>query len=140
MWLCNLNARFTPIFLKITQIPHLLMFCRIKREIKQGKGRKQRIRTCCSKHWFAEAKCDALKSKGPLIIHQPVESMWISCNSTPHHYVPFTGIHNLTKIEQSVPYMRSSNQNPTCTIIQSHDPSGAQYNTMTAPCPFMSKN
>ena len=40
--LCNLNARFTPIFLKITLIPHLLMFYRIKRKIKQGKGKKLR--------------------------------------------------------------------------------------------------
>ena len=37
--LCNLNSRFTPIFLKITLIPDLLMFCRIKRKIKQGKGK-----------------------------------------------------------------------------------------------------
>ena len=40
--LCNLNARFTPIFLKITLIPHFLMFCRIKRKIKQGKGKNLR--------------------------------------------------------------------------------------------------
>ena len=62
MWLCNLNARFTPIFLKITLIPHLLMFCRIKREIKQGNGRKLRRRTCYSKHWFAEAKLPFVKA------------------------------------------------------------------------------
>ena len=40
--LCNLNARFTPIFLKITLIHHFMMFCRIKRKIKQGKGKKLR--------------------------------------------------------------------------------------------------
>ena len=40
--LCNLNARFTHIFLKITLIPHLFMFCRIKRKIKQGKRKKLR--------------------------------------------------------------------------------------------------
>ena len=28
MCLCNLNARFTPVFLKITLIPNSLMFCR----------------------------------------------------------------------------------------------------------------
>ena len=28
MYFCNLNARFTPIFLKITLITHFLMFCR----------------------------------------------------------------------------------------------------------------
>ena len=42
MYLCNLNARFTHIFLKITLIPHLLMFCWIKRKIKQGNGKKLR--------------------------------------------------------------------------------------------------
>ena len=40
--LLNLNTKFTPIFLKITLIPHLLMFCRIKRKIKQGKDKKLR--------------------------------------------------------------------------------------------------
>ena len=41
MCLGNLNARFTPIFLKITLIPHLLMFCRIRRKIKQSDERNQ---------------------------------------------------------------------------------------------------
>ena len=41
MYLCNLNTRFTPIFLKITLIPHLLMFFRIRRKIKQSDGRNQ---------------------------------------------------------------------------------------------------
>ena len=41
-FLCNLNARFIPIFLKITLIPNLLMFCRIKRKIKQGNNKKIR--------------------------------------------------------------------------------------------------
>ena len=36
MYFCNLNARFTSIFLKITSIPHLLMFCRTRRKIKQS--------------------------------------------------------------------------------------------------------
>ena len=43
--LCNLNARFTPIFLKITLITHFLMFCRIKRKMKQGKDKKIRRKT-----------------------------------------------------------------------------------------------
>ena len=43
--------------------------------------------------------CDAPKSGGLLIIHQPTKSLWISYNSIPHHCVPFTRIHNLTKIE-----------------------------------------
>ena len=30
-YFCNLNARFTAIFLKITLIPHLLMFCKNRR-------------------------------------------------------------------------------------------------------------
>ena len=42
MCFCNLNARFTPIFLKITLINHLLMFYKIKRKIKQGNGKKLR--------------------------------------------------------------------------------------------------
>ena len=42
MCLCNLNARFTHIFLNIILIPHLLRFCTIKRQIKQGKGKKLR--------------------------------------------------------------------------------------------------
>ena len=42
MCLCNLNARFRPIFLNITLIPHLFMFYRIKRKIKKGKGKKLR--------------------------------------------------------------------------------------------------
>ena len=41
MCLCNLKARFTPVFLKITLIPHLLMFCRIRKKIKQNDGRNQ---------------------------------------------------------------------------------------------------
>ena len=36
VYICNLNARFTPIFVKITLIFHLLMFCRIIRKIKQS--------------------------------------------------------------------------------------------------------
>ena len=42
MCLYNLNARFTHIFLNITLIPHLLMFCRIKRKIKQENEKKLR--------------------------------------------------------------------------------------------------
>ena len=41
MCLCNLNARFTPIFVKITLIPHLLMFYRIREKIKQSDRRNQ---------------------------------------------------------------------------------------------------
>ena len=42
MCLCNLNARFMPIVLKIALIPHLLIFCRIRRKIKHGKGKNLR--------------------------------------------------------------------------------------------------
>ena len=63
--------------------------------------------------WYV---CDAPKSGGPLITHQPTESLWISCNSIPHRCVPFTGIHNLTKIEQSLLCTGSSIQNSTHTI------------------------
>ena len=38
MYFCNLNTRFTPIFLKISLIPYFLMFCRIRRKIKQSDG------------------------------------------------------------------------------------------------------
>ena len=83
---------------------------------------------------------DAPKFEGPLIIHQLMESLWILCNSILDYCVPFIGIHNITKIGHSLLCTGSSIQNPTCTIIQSHDPFMAQYNTMTAPGPFMSKN
>ena len=39
MCLCNLNARFTPVFLKITLIPQLLMFCMHGKKSKQIKGK-----------------------------------------------------------------------------------------------------
>ena len=84
--------------------------------------------------------CNAPKSEGPLIIHQPTESLWISCNSIPRRCVPFTWICNLTKIGHSLLCMGSSTQNPNYTIIQSHDLSGAQYNTMITSSPFRSKN
>ena len=70
--------------------------------------------------WFCF--CDAPKSNGPLISRQPIECMWISCNSMtpqnlgvpltthqpteflwissnpiPHCCVPFIGIHIFTK-------------------------------------------
>ena len=41
MCLCNINVRFTNIFLKIKLILHLLMFCRIRRRIKQSEGNNQ---------------------------------------------------------------------------------------------------
>ena len=41
MCLCNINVRFTYIFLKIKLILHLLMFCRIRRRIKQSEGNNQ---------------------------------------------------------------------------------------------------
>ena len=82
--------------------------------------------------------CDAPKFEGPFITHQPVESLWISCNSTLHRCVPFTRIHNLTNWIKS-PLSGELYLNLTCAIIQSHDPLGAQYNTLTALGPFMSK-
>ena len=38
MYFCNLNVIFTLIFLKITLIHNLLMFCKIRRKIKQSNG------------------------------------------------------------------------------------------------------
>ena len=65
MYFCNLNARFTPIFLKITLIPHLLMFCRTRRKIKQNEERNQvkRKLLSCSR-LLAAAKGSPLRKKG----------------------------------------------------------------------------
>ena len=46
--------------------------------------------------------CDASKFGGPLITHQPAKNLWILCNLIPHRCVSFIGIHNLTKIRQSL--------------------------------------
>ena len=56
MYFCNLNARFTPIFLKITLIPHLLMFCRNIKKRKQRKGLKKRKQKLCSKALLCRGK------------------------------------------------------------------------------------
>ena len=56
MCLCNLNDRFTPILVKITLIPHLLMFCRIRRKIKQSDVRNQVKRFTAAKLSFVIAK------------------------------------------------------------------------------------
>ena len=75
---------------------------------------------------------DAPESEASLIIHQPAESLWISCNSIPHRCVPFTRIHNLIKIGQSRLCTGNSIQKPNLYIIQQHDPSRVQYYTMNA--------
>ena len=54
--------------------------------------------------------------------------------------VLFTGIHNLTKNKIEFPFYEEFYQIPNLYIIQQHDLSGAQYNTMTTLNPFMSKN
>ena len=83
MCLCNLNARFTLIFVKIILIPHLLIFYRIKRKIKQSDGRNQvtrkllicnslltaAIRFTTAKECFATTK---LKSR--------IQHPWVCCN------------------------------------------------------------
>ena len=57
--------------------------------------------------------CEALKSEGPLIIHQPVEIMWISCNPISHRCVPFIGAHSLVKQDRD-PFARGAfPQEPT---------------------------
>ena len=76
--------------------------------------------------------CDSPKSRGLLITYQSTESLWISCNSTSHRCIPFIRIHNLTLLYEEL-YPKSN-----LYIIQSYDPSRAQYNTMTALGPFMS--
>ena len=49
-----------------------------------------------------EYKCDALKSGGPLINHQPAKDLWISCDPISHICVPFTGTHHITNRTKSV--------------------------------------
>ena len=39
--LCNINARFAPIFYKKAIIPHFLIFCKIRNKIKLSDGRYQ---------------------------------------------------------------------------------------------------
>ena len=76
--LCNLNARFTPIFLKITRIPHLLMFCRIKRKIKQGKGKKLRRKNLLFRFskevCQGEEKASLCKQKNKPRVHLSVDT------------------------------------------------------------------
>ena len=66
--------------------------------------------------------CDVPKSGGSLINHQPTENLWISCNLIPHRCVPFIGIHNFTKIGQSLLRTGTSGsptaptQNQVCAI------------------------
>ena len=59
----QLNARFTPLSLRKALISHLLMFCRIRRKIKQSDGRnkvKRKLLICSSlltlAKWFATTK------------------------------------------------------------------------------------
>ena len=47
-------------------------------------------------------KCDVPKPRGPLTTCQPEEDLWMSGNLKPHHRVPFSGTHDLTKIGQSL--------------------------------------
>ena len=47
MHLCNPNARFTLIVLKITLILHLLMFCTNGKENKQRRGQKKQESKAC---------------------------------------------------------------------------------------------
>ena len=67
MYLFNLNARFTPIFLKITLIPYLLMFCKIKRKIKQGNGKKLRRKNLhfATTRRFTKVKKPSPRQRGP---------------------------------------------------------------------------
>ena len=56
MCLCNLNARFTPIFLKITLIPICLCFAGMERKSSKEREKSIKGRTCCSMHWFATTR------------------------------------------------------------------------------------
>ena len=89
MCLCNLNARFTPIFIKITLIPHLLIFCKIRRKIKKSDGRNQVKRKLliynsflATTKWFAtkkeKARCNERDDENKM---QP----WVCHNEEVHH-------------------------------------------------------
>ena len=57
------------------------------------------LSTCTVTGWRVciDYRCEAPKFGGPLITHQPMECLWILCNSILHRCVLFIGIHNLTK-------------------------------------------
>ena len=81
--------------------------------------------------------CEAQKPGGLLTTRQPAEDSWMSGNLTPHHRVPFSGTHDLTKIGQSLFYTGSFTQNTTCTKKLGNM---AKYNTMTSLGPIMSES
>ena len=56
MYFCNLNARFTPIFLKITLTPICLCFARIESKASKEEGKKSKKVEPAQKHCFAKAK------------------------------------------------------------------------------------
>ena len=56
MCLCNLNARFTPISLKKSLIPHSLVFYKIRRKTKQSDGRNQVEMKFLESYWLASTK------------------------------------------------------------------------------------
>ena len=72
----------------------------------------------------SDCDCDAPKPGGPLTNRQPTENLWISGNPIPHYCVPFTRIHSLTKIGQSLLCTGSSTQNTTCMIYNNMTHSG----------------
>ena len=82
-------------------------------------------------------RCDTPKPEGSLTTRQPAEDSWISGNPTPHHRVPFSGTHDLTKIGQSLLCTESSTQNTICIKKTGNM---AQYNTMTSLGPIMSES
>ena len=82
--------------------------------------------------------CDAPKPEGPLTTRQPAEDLWMSDKPTPHHRVPFSGTHDLTKIGQSLLCTESSTQNITCTKKKLGNMT--QYNTITPLGPIMSES
>ena len=73
MYFCNLNARFTPIFLNIILIPHLLIFAGIESKVSKEEGKKSKKTEPTQKHcfvevkWFAKAKHPFTEAKEALI-------------------------------------------------------------------------
>ena len=52
--------------------------------------------------------CDTPVLGGPLTNRQPAENSWILGDPILHCYVPFTGIHNLTKKSDRVSFVRGA--------------------------------
>ena len=81
-------------------------FCEMEDDLKESFGLivrsmcyKARVKTLhILRRTLEEHYCDAPKSGGLLTNRQPSKNLWMLGNPIPHYCVPFTRIHNLTKI------------------------------------------